>query len=256
MNSTVLGTPPYKVFLDLRYKHALRISVTIYHLTYLLQTVTTVANDDAASNWMPNRTCGWIAKGDRMRKLSPIRWPRLWLNVTAAVILLSLVSIYVFMHVSKKPITPGVPVVSVCKELVPGMRRIGDRNGLQFDVPVRNFTVHEGWSDAAPFTHGFDLRPQNSESLLDISLGGRRLENAEADPRQVFSTHVEKRTIFNDKGRAIGKDDWGYLKSGERWRKVQFGGGDGAGYGFVNEKDAELFDQIINSACFLPSPGP
>ena len=81
------------------------------------------------------------------------------------------------------------------------------------------------------------------------------MESMATDPTRVFSDHVEQRGIFDDKGRLIGEDHWGYLKRGERWRKVRISGWV-AKYGFVNEKEAELFDRVISSACLLSAPGP
>jgi len=106
-----------------------------------------------------------------------------------------------------------------------------------------------------PFDHGFDLTPKNSTSVLDISFGPPSTQGAAVDPSLVFSDHIEKRNIFDDKGQLIGEDNWGYLKSGERWRQVHLRGSAYVKYGFVDEKDAKLFDQVINSACRLTASG-
>lgn len=191
-----------------------------------------------------------------MRKHLPARWPSLWLIVALGFLSLPVASIYLVMHIRSKPLTPAVPAVSTCRGLAPGMRRIGNRYGVQFDVPAKEFTVSEGWGDAIPVAHGFDLSPKNSKSLLVISLA-RPLDNVAAvDPMRVFSTHVENRTVYDDKGVPIGEDNWGYLRSGERWRKVQFRGRVAARYGLVDRLEAKLFDRVINSACVLPAPTP
>jgi hypothetical protein len=101
---------------------------------------------------------------------------------------------------------------------------------------------------------GFGLTLINSKSTLDISLGSQ-LGTVAVDPISVFSAHIEKRTITDYKGRQIGEADWGNLNTGERWRNVRFGGRVVAKYGFINEKNAEVFDQVINSVCLLPAPG-
>jgi len=204
------------------------------------------------ANGVQDRTFDLITKGARMTKLFPVRSRRLSLIVTSGTLLLSAVCIYLFMHSSKRPPTPAVPVVSACKELTPGMRRIGEGYGLQFDVPAKDFVIHEGASDAPPLVHGFGLRPKGSESLLEISYGLRQ-GNMAVDPTRVFSTHVEKRNIPNDKGRTIGDDEWGYLSSGERWRQIRLWGGDSVKYGLVSQKEAELFDRVISSACLSPA---
>lgn len=189
-----------------------------------------------------------------MRNFIVVKGPRLWFIVITGILLLSVGVAYLQFRSHKKPISPTVPVVSSCKPLEPGMRRMGNQYGFQFDVLVKDFTIREGTTDAAPLVHGFDLKPKNSVSGLDISFGGDTMESMAVDPARVFSSHVEQRSIFDDKGHMIGEDYWGYLNSGERWRRVRLSGWV-AKYGFVKKKDAELFDQVINSVCILSAPG-
>jgi hypothetical protein len=178
---------------------------------------------------------------------------RLWLIVTIGVIVFC--AAYFHVVASKKPLAPTVPVVSVCKGLEPGMRRIGDQYGFQFDVAANDFTVHEGTTDMPPFEHGFRLRPKNSGSILDITFDQRPMKSMAVDPALTFAKHSEKRSIVDYAGQPIGEDYWGYLNTGERWRQVRlFKGGVVAKYGFVRKKEAELFDRVISSACLLPKP--
>ena len=114
-----------------------------------------------------------------MDKPYPARQPRLLLIVTIATLVILVPStayFHFFVNLNKKPLAPAVPVISVCKELAPGMRRIGNRYGIQFDVPTKYFTVQEGWGDAIPVEHGFGLSPKNGQALLGISLE-RPLDN-------------------------------------------------------------------------------
>jgi hypothetical protein len=189
-----------------------------------------------------------------MRNFIAVRGPRLWFLATTGILLLCVA--YLQFLISKKPLAPMVAVVSGCKKLEPGMRRIGDQYGFQFDVPLSNFTISEGTSDTIPVMHGFRLRPKNSTSALQVSFGQRPMESMAVDPARILSDHVEKRSIFDSKGHPIGEDYWGYLNSGERWRQVRlFKGGDVAKYGFVKQEEAELFDRVISSACLLSAPG-
>lgn len=149
------------------------------------------------------------------------------------------------------PLAPAVPAVAPCKGLAPGMKRIGNRNGIQFDVSVKEFTIHEGCSDAAPVRCAFGLST-NNRSLMEIWVQGP-LREPGVDPRKVFSKHIEKRSIFDDHGRVIGEDVWGYLDRGERWRRAEFPGSVAAEYRLINESDATLFDTVISSACFSAS---
>jgi hypothetical protein len=133
------------------------------------------------------------------------------------------------------------------------MRRIGNSSGVQFDVPAKDFAIGEGWSDTPPFTHGFGLGLKDGKSLMNIELE-KPLDNMAVDPIRVFSAHIERRSVFDDKGQVIGEDNWGYLTTGERWRNIHFRGRVAVKYGLVSQSDAQLFDQIINSACILPAP--
>lgn len=169
------------------------------------------------------------------------------------VAVLVLVGVYVLLPFRYHSPSPPVPVLRACQDAAPGMERIGNNNGVQFDVSAKDFTIGEGWSDAAPLTHGFDLCPKNGKSLMSIELG-KPLDNMAVDPIRVFSVRVESRSVFNDKGQVIGEDSWGYLSSGERWRNIHFRGRVAVKYGLVSESDARLFDRVINSACILPAP--
>ena len=168
-----------------------------------------------------------------------------------------------------KPIPPSLPDVSGCGGLGTGMRRIGEMGfqdvGFRFDVPIKDFTIHEGCTDAGPPICGFDIRPKNSTAWLSISWGEETTERKPPDPILDSSDNVEMRRIRNDQRRLIGEESWGYWGQGERWRRVHLLGSvqarygsknerDVPSYGSVHERDAALFDQIINSACRL-SPG-
>ena len=191
-----------------------------------------------------------------------------------------MIVVYRQLYVNKKPVAPVVPVVSSCKGLKPGMRRISeqygfqfnvpknDQHGFQFDVSEKNFTIHEGTKDAPPGLHGFSLSLKTNGTAYMV------LEQAEpttmggvpVPPALIDSGPVVKRMIFDDQGNTVGEDSWGYLDSGERWRRVRFRGRvvarygsvlekDVPNYGSVHENDAERFDQVISSVCVLSGPG-
>lgn len=184
---------------------------------------------------------------------------------------------------SPQILPPFLPAVSSCVGLRPGMRRIGepmkrigDQTSFQFDVPAEDFTIFEGCTDAGPPICGFDIRPKNSTALMSISWGdytphqtGRSgmppdpiLGSGHASSELDLSAFVAKRRVLDDKGENIGQESWGYWGRGERWRRVhlvewiqaRYGSkneGDVRSYGSVYQRDAALFDQIINSACRL-----
>ena len=197
-----------------------------------------------------------------MTKLAPSSQSRPWLFVSTVVIaLLAALGGYLyFSRTSIVPKTPSVPVpvVSTCKDLSPGTRRVGakagDRYLLQFSVPEAKVRIREGVTDALPLIYGFDIRPQSGESLLTISYGPPTSGGVNS-ARGAYS-RVEKRLIVDDSGHSVAEDDLRYLNTGARSRRVLFQGWVTAEYGYVSYEDATLFDQIINSACLLPSGSP
>jgi hypothetical protein len=159
-----------------------------------------------------------------------------------------------------KPITPpAFPAVSNCKELRPGMRRIGERQGFQFDLPIRDLTITEGWGDTPAAEHVFDIKLNNSKAHLMLS-SGSSIPLIPPDP--ILASAGQERKILDKRGNMIGEDSWGHWGQGERWRHVRFresglvdasyGSKNEAeipSYGSVHERDAAIFDQIIDSAC-------
>lgn len=111
--------------------------------------------------------------------------------------------------------------------------------------------VREGATDAPPIVYGFDIGPRVGEFLLVVSYGPQR-DRLDVDRERLPSARIVNRIIFDDHRRSVGEDDWGYLDPETRWRRARFQGWVQAEYGFVNEKDAQLFDRVIGSAC-LPS---
>ncbi len=187
---------------------------------------------------------------------------RPWLFVLTAAIAL-LVALGGYLYLSRTSIVPKVPtvpvpIVSTCKDLPPGTRRVGARAGdrymLQFAVPEAKVRIQEGVTDAPPLIYGFDIRPQGGESLLTISYGPPSKGAVDA-ARGAFS-RVEKRVVVDDAGHSVGEDDLRYLNMGARSRSVLFRGWVTAQYRSLSDQDAALFDQIINSACLLPPGGP
>lgn len=212
------------------------------------------------------------------------------LSVTVLVILFAALA-YLELSPDEKAfpqsLPPFVPAVSSCVGPRPGMRRIGepmkrisDQTSFQFDVPAEDFTVSEGCTDAGPPICGFGIRPTNSTALLSISWGDYTTDQTgrsgmPPDPILGSSDHgsshldlsafIASRRVLGDNGENIGQESWGYWGRGERWRRVHLVGWIEArygsknerevrSYGLVDQRDAALFDQIINSACRLSSP--
>ena len=182
-----------------------------------------------------------------MGKHVGMRWPLLWSVIGIGLAGTS----YFFFVFRKSPGPPPLPVISSCKAVEPGFRRVGDH--YQFDVPINGFIVNEGTQDTPPFIHGFRLKVRDSAAVLSISFGERPMESMTVDPSFLFSKHVLRRTIFDSDARPIGEDYWGYSNSRDRWRSFRlFKGGVVAKYDLADVKEADLFDRVIRSACILP----
>ena len=170
----------------------------------------------------------------------------------AAMLVIIVIIVGLYVAISTRATPPTVLSVSSCSTIKPGVTRIGDNAGLQFDVPSSLYTISEGTQDMPPFIHGYRIMPFNSSHVLEISVGHRPLDSISIDSARIFSSHYEKRSILDHSGSIIGEDSWGYLSSGERWRRVLiYRGGYVVAYDNVAKKKANQFDDIINSACVM-----
>ena len=189
------------------------------------------------------------------KKTLYLRAARLFVSTAAIALLIALGGYLYLSRTSTVPRVPTVPVpvVSTCKDLPPGTRRVGARAGgrymLQFAVPEAKVRIREGVTDAPPLLYGFDIKPLAGESLLTISYGPPTSGGADS-ARGTFS-RVEKRVVVDDTGHSVGEDDLSYMNTGTRSRSVLFQGWVTARYSSVSKEDASLFDQIVNSACLL-----
>jgi hypothetical protein len=189
---------------------------------------------------------------------------------------------YLYVRSAQKPVATAIPIVSGCKKLGPGLKRIGEPyrvEQVEFDIPAGSFNIDQWSQDAPPNATSFRIGPKNDASYLSIDFGpaafpssplGAPIPQALMPPaprrQPAPSGHVETRTIFDDKGTAVGEDSWGYWDGDERWRRVLFPVGtvvarygsinkeDVANHGSVHQKEAELFDRIINSVCIPDGP--
>jgi hypothetical protein len=174
------------------------------------------------------------------------RWLIPALGVAA---LLACVSVYFFLM--RTPHPPPALVLAACRDLPPGTHRINADFGTQFDVREKDFTIRSGMRDLPPgILHSVRLKDGTASMVIwhDDDIFN---ELKSAFP--VFSEHVKERHVNTPQGSSVGKDRWGYLSSGERWRYVTFSSGDAVGYRPIRPEEASLLDQVISSACLLPA---
>jgi hypothetical protein len=185
---------------------------------------------------------------------------------------------YLQLSTPRGAVAPSIPAVSSCKLPKPGMKRIGGELELdfrsrasifQFDVPAGVAIPFQGWLPtdvpgvpspvyAITLTHG------SGESYLYISWGETEaigIGRAPIPPVLAAPPgHFESHKVFDDNGKQIGEDFWGYRDNGEYWRRVhlagflsaRYGSKNDTGipsYGSVHEQDAAVLDQIPSVAC-------
>ena len=88
---------------------------------------------------------------------------------------------------------------------------------------------------------------------MEVSLGPLSFDQELKFAFPVFSEHFEERDVRTPRGDLAGRDRWGYLKSGDRWRRLRFFSGEEVGYRPASPKEASLFDHVVSSACLLPA---
>jgi hypothetical protein len=194
-----------------------------------------------------------------------------WLISTlgGAVMVSAIAAYLVLRHPSPPPSPPPAIVVSACRDLAPGMRRVGF--DTHFDVPETGFNLRIGRNDMPPQVF-YCVRVKNGTAdTMEMSSGPLLFEAVWSSAYPVFSDRVDpalasgplgspngyqERDVRNVHGRVVGQDRWGHFKKGERWRLVKFVSGERVGYPPTPDNEAQLFDQIISSACFPPAPHP
>lgn len=193
-------------------------------------------------------------------------WP-LWLMSTlVGAVMVILVAACAALRPTPAP--PPAIVVSGCRVPAPGMRRVGFE--FEFDVAEANFSLRTATNDMPPQVFYSISLKNRTDSAMEISGGPLGFEVEWESAFAIFSEHVDpaqlssplaspagyqERDVRDTYGQVVGKDCWGHFKNGERWRLVRFSRGGRVGYPPTPAGVAQLYDQIISSACFPPAPG-
>jgi hypothetical protein len=179
-------------------------------------------------------------------------FPRWSIPVVVGVILVASLVFYLFFH--RTPHAPPGIVLAICRDVPPGMHRVGSIFNTQFDVPEKDFTFHSATRDMPPGIL-YVITVKDGSTNMVISNGPLGFDQEFNSAISVFSAHIEERDVRTPQGRVVGKDSWGFLRDGDRWRYIRFSGGDEVGYRPTNSTQANMLDQVIGSACVVPKPG-
>lgn len=191
----------------------------------------------------------------------PSRVLPVWLisTLVGVAVISPIVAYLALRHPPARAPSPPAVVVSVCRDLAPGMRRAARDLDIKFDVPESRLVLDCGghcWSDSP--LPGHDLTLKSHRSIF-MTMSRWSQDQADIDRDLVrwtlFSEHAEQRDVRSVNGDVVGKDHWGIWKDHERWRLVIFDSGEWAEYRPTPNKEAQLFDQVISSACFSAGRG-
>jgi hypothetical protein len=141
-------------------------------------------------------------------------------------------------------------VVPNCAKPDRSQRQIGwGKYGLHFFVPRKGVKISGGKPDA-DYTVFF-IRPKTSQAQLQLWFGAYAIGLDPDDKVLTDSATFSQKRILNAKGELMGTDSRGQLHDGQTWRQTA-AGFQGAKYQTAGKEDAEAFDRIIGSVCWIP----
>lgn len=176
-----------------------------------------------------------------------------------SITILFLVSFYPFQGTEtstaqiKRESLPDAMVLPICEQPGPHLRRIGwGKAGLQFDVPERDVKVLGGEPDVDYVR--YLIKPKTGPGYLELWFGPTAFNPDPDKELLINSVSSLKRNVVSTSGEHIGIDSSGKLQTGEVWRHtfIMIHGMEGARFR-AGQENASLFNQIINSVCYVPS---
>lgn len=137
--------------------------------------------------------------------------------------------------------------LSECTSVAPGRKRLGNSFGWQFDIPVTVVRVRKQVDiDYIRYV----IRPQKSKARIELWFTG--MSPDPYDELIIGSRTFVQRALVKRNG-FVGIDSRGESFSGKIWRYT-VGLTSGAIYEDTLPDDAALFDEIIDSMCYIPYP--
>ena len=152
------------------------------------------------------------------------------------------------LHIMLDPVTDSL-VLRQCEPAKRGEKQIGPgKKGLRFTVPKRAVRILGGKLDVDYVK--YVIKPKKGEGWLELWFGPYAMSLTPDEKQFENSTQIRQRNIALPDG-TIGVDSWGRFRSGKSWRQMAILR-EGARYTDASAADAQLFDSIIDSACFTP----
>ena len=139
-----------------------------------------------------------------------------------------------------------------CGKLSPGQRWISwGQYGLKFQCPKRGVKIIGGKPDVDYVK--FVIRPVSGNAALVVWFGGMAFDPQPRGKQVVGSITFKQSKLIGFNGTEIGLDSRGQKPDMTVWR--HFGvRTEGAEYDKASDRDAALFDRIIETACLGPYP--
>lgn len=137
--------------------------------------------------------------------------------------------------------------LSTCQKSRRGFRQIGGR--VLFAVPKSGFQILGGKWDVDYVR--YVIKPKDGNSFLALWFGPYAISLEPTDEQFLDSVDFAQRYVTLPVVGVAGEDSYGHLSEGGNWRHMAIATVGGAVYDKASAKEAALYDQIINSACYI-----
>jgi hypothetical protein len=138
-----------------------------------------------------------------------------------------------------------------CKEPTRGTSPIASGTpGVRYAVPKHDAEVIFGKFDVDYVRHL--VKPKQGGSALEIWFGVYAMSPEPEDGFFIDSEQFSQRNVMVAGIGLVGIDSRGQLRSGRRWRQTTIAGTGGSVYRYATPEEAQLFDRIVDSACWQP----
>lgn len=143
----------------------------------------------------------------------------------------------------------GVLTIPTCKPSPRGYKRVGFSH-IRFDLPKHKVQIRGGKWDVDYVRYVVKLT--NKGSALELWFGPYATSTEPDDKDFINSTDFTQREAILAGEGGGGTDSVGRTANGNRWRKLAFVSAGGALYRDASPQDAEVYNRIMDSACFIP----